>query len=117
MNTEIDELLTRVEELTTLAMDSSDPVLQQSVDMVQVLQLIRERGKLLDQIKPMLRSHAPVSYVEWNRLVVIHRAGARILENLSQARSRVTSEIAANSSGRLFFARVTGLLAQVPERS
>jgi hypothetical protein len=117
MNTEIDELLTRLEQLNCQAMDGSDPALQQSVDAVQVLELIRERGKLIEQLKPALAAHSPVSYVEWNRLVVIHRAGARILENLMTVRSRVASEIGSNASGRVFLERVTGLLAPVPERS
>jgi hypothetical protein len=117
MNTEIDELLTRLEQLNCRAMDSSDPALEPNVDAAQLFELIRERGKLIEQLKPSLAAHAPVSYVEWNRLVVIHRAGARILDNLNVVRSRVASEIGANSSGRAFLERVTGLLAPFPEQS
>lgn len=116
MNTQIEELLTRLEEVNSEAADRSDPALHQKVDTVQVLELVRERGKLLDQLKPVLAAHAPVSYMEWNRLVVIHHQGTRILENLHQVRMRVASELGANASGRVFLDRMNSLLAPVPDR-
>lgn len=117
MNTQMEELLTRLEELNARAVESSDPVLHQAVDTVQVLELIKARGQLIAQLQPVLASHAPVSYVEWNRLVVIHHQGSRILENLMQVRTRVAVELGANSSGRVFLQRVTSMLAPVPDRS
>lgn len=117
MNTQIEELLIRLEEVNSRAVDGSDLALHQAVDTVQVLELIRERGALLEQLKPVLASQAPVSYIEWNRLVIIHHQGSRILENLQQVRNRVALEIGANSSGRVFLQRVTSLLAPVPDRA
>ncbi len=111
MESQIGQLLTRLEEVNSRAVEGSDPALQPSVDTVGVLELIRERGQLLEQLRPVLAAHAPVSYVEWNRLVVIHHGGARILENLKQVRSRVASELGANSSGRYFLERVRSVLS------
>lgn len=105
MSTQIEELLVRLEEVNAQAVDCSDPV--------QVLELVRKRGELIRQLKPVLAAAAPVSYTEWNRLVVIHHQGNRIFENLIQVRARVALEIGANASGRLFLERMTGLLPAV----
>jgi hypothetical protein len=117
MDTLMEELLTRLEEVNSRAVDSSDPALHEVVNTVQVLELIRERGLLIEQLKPELAARAPVSYIEWNRLVIIHHQGARILENLKQVRSQVALELGANSSGRVFLQRVTSLLSPMPNRS
>lgn len=110
MSTQLEELLSRLEELSTQAVDSSDPALHPSVDTVGILEFIRERGSLIEQLRPVLAAHSPVSYVEWNRLIVIHHQGARILENVNHVRSRVAFELGSNASGRHFLERVNSML-------
>jgi hypothetical protein len=115
MSTHIEELLTRLEEVNTRAVDSSDPALHQAVNTFQVLEIIEERGRLIEELQPVLAAHAPVSYVEWNRLVVVHHQGSLLLENLRQVRSRLALELGANNNSRLFLERVTGMLAPVQD--
>jgi hypothetical protein len=105
MPTQIEELLARLEEVSVELVDRSDPM--------QVIELVRKRGELIRQLKPVLAVSSPVSYAEWNRLVVIHHQGHRIFENLTQMRARIALEIGANASGRLFLDRMTGFLPAV----
>ena len=87
------------------------------MNTVQVLELIQQRRKLIEQLQPLLIARSPVSYMEWNRLVVINHQGARIQENLSSTRNRVARELAGNASGRMFLDRVTSMIAPARNRA
>ena len=110
MNTELNHLLTRLEELSSEIADRSDPSLHENVDILEVRELIRERGKLIEQLQPMLAANTALSYEEWNRLVVLHHQGARIHENIERSRNRLVIDLSVNCSGRVFLDRITGLL-------
>jgi hypothetical protein len=101
MNTEIEELLIRLEQVSTEAADSFNPLLSDAIE---------ERRKLIEKLQPVLASHAPLSYSEWNRLVVIHHQGSRIQANLERIRSQMALELGGNARGRLFLERVTSLI-------
>jgi hypothetical protein len=111
MKMRIEEILTRLEEWSAQAVDISDPLLQDRVDTTQVCELIQRRGELIEQLQPVLAANAPVSYLEWNRIVVVHHQGSRIQENLGKVRIQLALELGANSNGRMFLERVTSLIA------
>lgn len=117
MTSEIGNLLTLLEEVNSRAAENSDPSLNTAVDVVAVLELIKERGRLIEQLQPLLALHAPVSYVEWNRLVVIHHQGALISENLGRVRNQVALELGTSYGGRLFLERMTGMLGHPQNQS
>ena len=110
MSKELEQLLTRLEELSAQAVDCSDPSLHERVDTLQIQNLVRERGELIQQLPPVLAAQGPVSYVEWNRIVIIHHQGSRIHENIERARNRLVVELSVNCSGRVFLDRMTGML-------
>jgi hypothetical protein len=111
MKTEIEDLLTRLEELSAEAVDRSDPAQENGVDTLQVRALLQERGRLIEELQPVLAANAPVSYLEWNRIVIIHHQGSRIQENLVQTRNQVALDLRVNSSGRVFLDRVSSMIA------
>lgn len=114
---ELEDLLTRLEEVSARADEVCDPELVETANIDQVVELIKARGELIGQLQRLLASHSPVSFMEWNRLVVIHRQGTRLQENSQRVRSQVVRALAANSSGRVFLERVTGMLTPAPNRS
>ena len=111
MNPDIEALLTHLEEVSARAAESSHPLLNADMDTVQVLKLIQQRRKLIEQLQPLLAVHAPLSYIEWNRLMVIHHQGSRIQENLAITRNRLALELAGNAQGRMFLDRVKSMIA------
>jgi hypothetical protein len=102
MNTELEDLLSRLEQVSAEAAESSNPLLAGAIE---------ERGKLIEQIQPVLASHVPLSYSEWNRLVIVHHQGSRIQENLENIRNQVVLELGGNTRGRLFLERVTSMIS------
>jgi hypothetical protein len=116
MNVKIDDLLTRMEGVSARAIDSSDSTLHDTVNMVQVRELIRERGSLLNELAPVLASDESLTYSEWNRLVVIHHQGVRLQENLINARNKAAFELGGNARGRVFLERITSLIAPFPNQ-
>ena len=107
----MNEILTRLEEVSARAVDCSESTVHDTVDIVQVCELIQERGSLLNQLQPILACDGSLTYPEWNRLVMIHRQGARLQENLIKARHKTALELGGNARGRVFLERVTGLIA------
>jgi hypothetical protein len=107
MNTQLEELFSRLEHVSTELAESSDPLLTGAIE---------ERGELIQQLQRVLALQDPLSYSEWNRLVVIHHQGSRIQENLEKIRNRVALQLTENTGGRVFLERVTSMIAPVLEQ-
>jgi hypothetical protein len=107
MDKQLEELFSRLEQVSTELAESSDPLLTDAIE---------ERGELIEQLQRELVLQGPLSYSEWNRLVVIHHQGARIQENLLKIRNQVALELTGHSGGRMFLERVTSMIAPVLEQ-
>lgn len=111
MKMQLEDLLTHLEQQSAQLVYISDLSLQEKVDTIQVRELLQCRRELIALLQPALAANAPVSYVEWNRMVVIHHQGLRIQENLAKVRSQLAFELGANANGRMFLQRVTNMIA------
>jgi hypothetical protein len=79
-----DELLTELERLGAQAFE-----LAEAGDTVQAATVVALRAKAVERLQLL---KGPLSYTDWNRLVVIHCQGNRIAASLQAARVRIASE-------------------------
>lgn len=114
MNTPLDDLLGRLEEVSTEAAKITDPALSEAVDTIAALDKIKERGSLVQQLNTELKSAGPLSYTDFNRLVIIHYQGSRAEENLRLVRNQLAGQLSANTRERAYLDCVTGGLETPP---
>lgn len=111
MNTSIDGLLSRLEDLTAEAVKVTNPALNESVDTIAALELIGQRGALINQLNTALSSPAePLSYADFNRLIVIHFQGRQAESNLIHHRNQLANLLSTNTRERALLDRITGIV-------
>ena len=108
MSASIHELLGRLEDVSAEAVNITDLALNPVVDAVAALDKITERGELVQQLNTELAVAGPLSYADFNRLVIIHYQGSRADENLKMTRSQLAGELSANTRERAFLDCLTG---------
>jgi hypothetical protein len=84
----LDELFSELERISAEAVDQAA-----AGDIEATVRSINERGAAVLRLEAALKNAPPASYTEWNRLIVIHFQGKRILEHLAAARMRLGSDL------------------------
>jgi hypothetical protein len=107
MNEIVDQLLTQLEELSARAVDFAG-----EGNTVAAADVIAERGTAIERLKLAIASSEPLSYTDWNRLVVIHCQGNRIHANLQTAREQIASEVVECARENAFLECVGGVVEQ-----
>jgi hypothetical protein len=115
MNNAVHQLLTRLEEVSAKAVDATDIVPRDGLDTAVASSLIEERGALIAELNDVLRAAEPVSYIEWNRLVVVQYQGNRIQANLLRFRSQAVLALAGNARAQAFIERLSGAISERPK--
>lgn len=110
MNSDIEDLLGRLEKISADLTEVTERSLPDAHNLLEVLDLITGRGALIEKLSVVLARSSPVSYSDWNRLVVIHSQGQRIGTNLAAKRNDILNQLALNAQGRAFLNRMTGLV-------
>jgi hypothetical protein len=110
MNSGIEDLLAQLETVSTELTEMTERSLAGADNLLEVLDLLSHRGSLVERVSSLLAQSAPVSYSEWNRLVIIHYQGQRIDTNLSTKRADILSQLTANAQGQTFLNRMTSLV-------
>ena len=108
MSASIHELLSRLEDVSAEAVNITDLALNPVVDTVTALNKIVERGELIQQLHTELAAAGPLSYTDFNRLVIIHYQGSRADENLKLTRSQLAGQLSSNTRERAFLDCLTG---------
>jgi hypothetical protein len=104
----INDLLTRLESVSMEAMKMTDPTANEVVDTIASDNKIQERGILVDQLNAELAAAGPLSYTDFNRLIIIHYQGSRTEENVQLARNQLAGELSLNTRGRAFLDCIAG---------
>ncbi len=110
----IDKLLSRLENVSTEAVRITDPVLDATPDSVVAFEKISERGVLLQQLCTELGAAGPLSYPDFNRLVVIHYQGSRAEENLRLMRNQLAGRLSSHTRERAYLDCITAGLNAPP---
>ena len=111
MNTLVEGLLGRLEDLTAEAVKATNPALPEAVDPIAALELIGRRGALINELKSALSLPAePLSYTDFNRLVVIHFQGRQAESHLINYRNQLADLLSTNTRERTLFDRITGMV-------
>ena len=111
MNSALENLLTQLERISSEAVRATDPALADQEDDALSAELIRERGLLIGQLTEALTAATePLGYVEGNRLIVIHRQGTQIEQNVAMRRNEITAQLARATSGRAFLECVSAII-------
>src|ERR1035441_1309140 len=111
MNTLVEGLLGRLEDLTAEAVKATNPALPEVVDPIAALELIGRRGALINELKSALSLPAePLSYTDFNRLVVIHFQGRQAESHLINYRNQLADLLSTNTRERTLFDRITGMV-------
>lgn len=108
MSARLDDLLSRLEDVSAEAVRLTDPALNDVADSAAAFEKVNERGGLVQQLNAELAAAHPLSYTDFNRLVVIHYQGSRVQENLRLTRNQIAGQLSANNRERAYFDCVTG---------
>jgi hypothetical protein len=112
MNKTVDEMLTTLEEVSAKVVDATDITQRDTLDASLTIPLIEKRGALIAELNNVLRTSEPLSYSEWNRLVIVHYQGNRIQANLLGLRSQAVVALADNARAQAFIERLTGAVGE-----
>jgi hypothetical protein len=104
----IDTLLSQLESVSAEAVSITDPAVNETPDSVAALEKISERGVLVQQLHTELAAAGPLSYADFNRLVVIHYQGSRVEENLKLTRNQLAGQLSSNTRERAYLDCITG---------
>jgi hypothetical protein len=111
VNTSVDGLLSRLEDLTAEAAKATNPALHELVDTLAALELIGRRGALINELSSALSSFIePLSYTDYNRLIVIHFQGRQAESNLISYRNQLANLLSTNTRERTLLDRITGIV-------
>jgi hypothetical protein len=115
MNSDIENLLGQLETISAELTEMTEHSLSGADNLVEVLDLITGRGALVEKLSGDLAARSsPVSYSDWNRLVVIHHQGQRIGTNLSAKRNDILGQLAVNAQGQALLNRMNALVEEGP---
>jgi len=110
MTGSIESLLDRLEKISADAVAATDPA-RSTADAPIGAELIEERGKLIEEFRVALGNISmPLSYTDWNRLVIVHHQGVRIHDNLQRTRSELVAQLTANCREQAFLECVAGMV-------
>ena len=104
----LDDLLSRLENVSAEAVRITDPALNETAGSVAASDKISERGVLVQQLNGELATAGLLSYTDFNRLVVIHHQGCRAEENLRLTRNHLAGQLSSNTRERAYLDCVTG---------
>lgn len=107
------ELLTSLEEVTAKALGLSEPALGLGADLPETLVLIRQRDALIRGLCEMLPGR-DLSYVEYNRTLILSYQGQRLQDQLSDVRTLLATSLAAAMHQRAYAERVSGTVIGEP---
>jgi hypothetical protein len=108
MNENIDGLLTELEELSAKALEQVD-----QSELTTAVQLVEQRGAAIGRLQTAIASSGPLSYVEWNRMTVIHCQGNRLQSALEGLRGRLAAELVLSAREHALLDCVTGVVGQM----
>lgn len=98
----VDELLTELEQLSARGLE-----LAEAGDTVAAVPVIEARGNVVDRLTSLSE---PLSYADWNRLVVIHYQGNRIAASLQAARKVIAAEFLDTVRNDAFLGCIGGVV-------
>jgi hypothetical protein len=111
MSASVEGLLGRLEDLTAEAVKTTNPALPEAVDPIAALELIGRRGALINELNSALSLPAePLSYTDFNRLIVIHFQGRQAESHLVDYRNQLANLLFTNTRERTLFDRITGIV-------
>ena len=83
-------------------------------DTKELLADLQQRTALIGQLSEALRSSPPLSYPEYNRLIIIQAQGQKIQASLEQMRGLIAAEMSGFGRDRMYADR---LASQLPDIS
>lgn len=107
----LEELLLHLEQASSEILSNLNPSAQDCVQHEDVLERIKARGKLIEQLAHQIGG-VTVTYVEWNRMVVIHRQGMQIEASLRQSKQGLIAQTSTSGRNRAFLDCVSGVFRQ-----
>lgn len=108
-------LASLLQELEDLSAEALEQV--SAGQLKRAAESVRQRGVAVRHLQEALAAAGPVSYEEWNRLVVIHFQGNRVQEAFTQARAHLASELSAAGREQALLHCVYGTIKQKPVRN
>jgi hypothetical protein len=102
----VDELLTELERLSAHALELAD-----AGDTVQAAGVVLERGQALQRLQSI---REPLSYADWDRLVVIHYQGNRIATSLQAVRVHIAREFLDSMREHAFLECMSSVIESDP---
>jgi hypothetical protein len=103
-----DGLLSHLEQISSDILGRLTPPADAFASPEELTALIAERGELIHQLTKHVDG-VTASYVEWNRMVVIHHAGGQIEAGLRDARRQLTAQASVSGRDRAFLDCVNGV--------
>lgn len=103
-----DGLLSQLEQLSSDILGRLTPSGDSFASPDGLATLIEQRGVLIDQLANHVHG-TTATYVEWNRMVVIHHAGQLIEAGLREARKHLTAQASVSGRDRAFLDCVNGV--------
>jgi hypothetical protein len=100
-----DELLTELESVSAAALLHAS-----TGDTICAASSIERRGVLIQKLTAMMAQSEPLSYTDWNRLVVIHYQGSRIAVDLHAARVQIAHEFVETSREHAYLGCISGVV-------
>ena len=80
----LEDLLSQLERITTEAVGAAAGA--EKSDFDRAVRLIVQRGELVRQLHDVIAASGPLSYMEFNRMVVVHHQGAQIEAGMKKTR-------------------------------
>jgi hypothetical protein len=112
MSNVVDEVLTRLEEVSARAFQATGAASHEGLEPSVVIPLIEERGATIAELNNVLETVGPLSYSEWNRLAIVHFQGNRIQANLLSLRSQLVLAAADTARAQAFIERLAGAVGE-----
>ena len=107
-----EELLPQLERLTaSILKESAAP---DNYDPEHLNASLEQRSALVRQLSDCVTSSPPVSYTEYNRLVIVHFQGGQIEANLRNMRRGIATELSCGARDRRYADRIAGQFPPTP---
>jgi len=102
----VDHLLTELEQLSARALELAD-----AGDTMEAATVVARRGEAVERLQKLSE---PLSYPDWNRLVVIHYQGNQLAASLTSARRRIAAEFLETAREDAFLGCIGGVVDTEP---
>jgi hypothetical protein len=110
MEMEINELLGRLEELSSALTRTVDAAAGVESDGDTVAGLLVQRGQAIEELTRAIAARGPLTYIEFNRMAVIHYQGNQAAIGLKQIRDEMDAALASTTRKQAFANRIAGTL-------